>query len=81
MSYKRIREKGMNEVVFATYLHSHGKIKVLDSTFKRSTLNIIQYYGNSKGLLYSAKFTFSGQLLKLLGVLLEVQEFGAVWLI
>ncbi|KAG2000771.1 hypothetical protein GB937_010853, partial [Aspergillus fischeri] len=108
MSYKRIREKGMNEVVFVTYLYSHGKkgyyllfkraftliqkatgqsvefhslyssgiygIVVLDSTFKRLTLNIIQYYGNLKGLLYSAESTFSGQLLKLLGVLLKVQE-------
>jgi hypothetical protein len=27
MSYKRIREKDMNEVVFATYLHSHAKSK------------------------------------------------------
>jgi hypothetical protein len=27
MSYKRIREKEMNEAVFATYLHSHGKSK------------------------------------------------------
>ncbi|CBF71257.1 hypothetical protein AN6691.2 [Aspergillus nidulans FGSC A4] len=25
MSYKRIRQKNMNEVVFATYLHEHGK--------------------------------------------------------
>lgn len=25
MSYKRIREKEINEVVFATYLHEHGK--------------------------------------------------------
>lgn len=31
MSYKRIREKGMNEVVFATYLPSHGKSKYLES--------------------------------------------------
>ncbi|EAW17145.1 uncharacterized protein NFIA_005070 [Aspergillus fischeri NRRL 181] len=33
MSYKRIREKGMNEVVFATYLHSHGKIITLLRVF------------------------------------------------
>jgi hypothetical protein len=25
MSYKRIRQKNINEVVFATYLHEHGK--------------------------------------------------------
>jgi hypothetical protein len=25
MSYKRIRERKLNEVVFATYLHEHGK--------------------------------------------------------
>lgn len=31
MSYKQIREKGMNEVVFATYLPSHGKSKYLES--------------------------------------------------
>ena len=27
MSYKRIRQKGMNEVVFATFLPTHGKSK------------------------------------------------------
>jgi hypothetical protein len=25
MSYKRVRDKKINEVVFATYLHEHGK--------------------------------------------------------
>jgi len=27
MSYKRIRQKGMNEVVFATFVPEHGKSK------------------------------------------------------
>lgn len=27
MSYKQIQQKGMNEVVFATYLSEHGKSK------------------------------------------------------
>lgn len=33
MSYKRIRQKNMNEVVFATYLHEHGKIITLMRVF------------------------------------------------
>ncbi|EYE90406.1 uncharacterized protein EURHEDRAFT_417473 [Aspergillus ruber CBS 135680] len=33
MSYKRIRQKGMNEVVFATYLPEHGKIITLLRVF------------------------------------------------
>lgn len=33
MSYKRIREKKLNEVVFATYLPTHGKSKYLTASY------------------------------------------------